>query len=265
MIGRPKKYLTEEDKRLARKLWYLNNKEKVIKKNKNWRSKNKDKVKIFTNEWKKNNKDKVKESRKKTYIKYKEKNLLASKEHYEINKNKRLVQVKEWSRHNKNKCLLINKNYYNKNRNTKIEKGKEWRKNNNDLVKVYSSQRRQRKRDIGEGINKNLYKQVYFKFNNKCYICKSKNNLALDHHYPLSLGNPLTINNAVLLCQSCNSSKSNKLPESFYSPEQLTDLQDNYGITKQPQKIEEQPSLFEARMPKNLERDNGLFEAMNAA
>ena len=140
-----------------------------------------------------------------------------------------------------------------------------WRVKNKHIYTVYKANRRQRKNNVEEKIDKYLYLEVRNKFKNKCFVCNSVNRLAIDHHYPLSKGFALTIDNAVLLCQSCNSKKRTKLPESFYSPEQLIDLQDNYGITKQPQKIEEQPSLFEARMPKNLERDNGIFEAMNAA
>ncbi len=40
----------------------------------------------------------------------------------------------------------------------------------------------------------------------------SKERLQIDHWLPLSLGNPLTRKNAVLLCKSCNSSKKDKLP-----------------------------------------------------
>ena len=72
--------------------------------------------------------------------------------------------------------------------------------------------------------------EIYNKFDNKCYKCNSTNRLSIDHHYPLSRGNPLSIGNAVLLCASCNSRKGNKLPENFYSPLELLILHVAYNI-----------------------------------
>ncbi len=43
-----------------------------------------------------------------------------------------------------------------------------------------------------------------------CVLCGSKDKLCIDHLLPLSLGYGLAPDNAVILCQSCNSSKSNK-------------------------------------------------------
>jgi 5-methylcytosine-specific restriction endonuclease McrA len=61
-------------------------------------------------------------------------------------------------------------------------------------------------------------------FNNQCFHCGAKEYLQIDHHYPLSRGFGLKISNAVLLCCSCNASKHDKLPNEFYSIEQLNTL-----------------------------------------
>jgi len=61
-------------------------------------------------------------------------------------------------------------------------------------------------------------------FNNRCFNCGSNKNLTIDHHRPISKGNPLTLINAVVLCQSCNSSKSDKDPKEFYTRRQLKKL-----------------------------------------
>ncbi|MFA5024287.1 MAG: HNH endonuclease [Patescibacteria group bacterium] len=70
------------------------------------------------------------------------------------------------------------------------------------------------------GINEcytNNDKQTTLKiFNYRCANCQTKKNLGIDHHHPLSKGNPLTLQNAVPLCAKCNSSKNNKNPEDFY-------------------------------------------------
>lgn len=75
-----------------------------------------------------------------------------------------------------------------------------------------------------------IVSHTFEKFKHRCFKCKSEKSLQIDHHYPISLGNPLSIENSVLLCVSCNKKKSNRLPEEFYSKEELEDLQINYGI-----------------------------------
>lgn len=228
-LGKPekKKYNSDEERkqyRAAQRKEY----------DKNYRKLNRDRINQITYKWKESNKEKSLAMSRKSRIR-------------NIEKHKA-----RWKRY-----------YYNNLEKHKTRRSN-YNKNNKLLLKMYSIKRKQLKKKIFENFSVIHIQKVFHKFNNHCFNCKSEKDLAIDHHYPLSKGFALTINNAVLLCKSCNSSKSNKLPEAFYSPEQLTDLQLNYGISKSPLK-EEQPSLFEARMPKNLERDNGLLEAMNAA
>jgi len=92
--------------------------------------------------------------------------------------------------------------------------------------------RRELSRAIGEtrlGVNDILF--IYNQFNNKCFRCGSDIKLNIDHHYPLSKGNPLTRNNAVLLCRKCNNLKYNKDPEEFYSFLQILELTIIYNKT----------------------------------
>jgi 5-methylcytosine-specific restriction endonuclease McrA len=67
-------------------------------------------------------------------------------------------------------------------------------------------------------------------FNSQCFNCGSKKNLCIDHHKPLSKGNALTRKNAVLLCNSCNCSKQDKLPEEFYCKEKIEQVNKILGI-----------------------------------
>ena len=62
-------------------------------------------------------------------------------------------------------------------------------------------------------------------FNYQCYNCKTYENLHIDHHKPLSKGYPLTLYNAVVLCQTCNQTKFTKMPEDFYSKSKLKRLE----------------------------------------
>jgi hypothetical protein len=68
-MPRPIKYLTEEDKKeakkLARKKYAIKNKDKVYKQQKNWRDKNPDKSKLYVKNYAENNISKVKENRRK--------------------------------------------------------------------------------------------------------------------------------------------------------------------------------------------------------
>jgi 5-methylcytosine-specific restriction endonuclease McrA len=65
---------------------------------------------------------------------------------------------------------------------------------------------------------------IYRIFDSQCFNCRSMNNLHIDHHRPLSKGFGLSIQNATLLCGSCNSSKGDKSPEEFYTADQLKQL-----------------------------------------
>ena len=246
-----KVYATEEERIQAikkyQKEYRMNNKNKAREYHKLYMKANPSYQRVYQ----KNNKDKIKTYRD-TYL---------SKNN---NHEKQKVCMKEWRKNNKSVCLNLSKEWRAKNKKRIAEINKNYSIKNPMTCKVQKLKRRERIKNINEHLSIDLIRTVYLNFNFNCYICKTNKDLSIDHHYPLSKGFALTINNAVLLCRSCNSKKGKHFPEYFYSPEQLTDLQLNYGISKSP--IEEkQPSLFEARMPKNLERDNGLFGAMNAA
>jgi len=70
-------------------------------------------------------------------------------------------------------------------------------------------------------------------FKHKCFRCESTQSLHIDHHYPLSAGYSLSRENAVLLCNSCNSTKGAKMPEEFYTEEQLNTLNTMLGKYEQ--------------------------------
>lgn len=94
--------------------------------------------------------------------------------------------------------------------------------------KFKSSQSSRRRRELKRGIEYKLSKQsirlIYKRFGSQCFNCEARNQLEIDHHYPLAKGYGLVIDNAVLLCKSCNVSKSDQMPESFYTQGQLEKL-----------------------------------------
>ena len=69
------------------------------------------------------------------------------------------------------------------------------------------------------------FEQVFARFENRCFNCGTQDrDLQVDHHVPQHLGVPLTHQNAVVLCDTCNGTKGMQLPEDFYTLEQLDRL-----------------------------------------
>ena len=103
-----------------------------------------------------------------------------------------------------------------------------WRQNNINKVRILSLRSRIKRENLLFQVKEDFTEQDFILmqnlFNNMCFKCKCKENLQLDHHYPLSKGYKLSKDNAVILCQSCNSKKGTKMPESFYSDSELNQL-----------------------------------------
>ena len=78
-MPRPIKYFTEDEKKLARKLarkkYVINNKEKVQKQQKEWREKNPEKQSLYVKTYSKKNIEIVKKNRRNYYLKNKEKEI----------------------------------------------------------------------------------------------------------------------------------------------------------------------------------------------
>lgn len=104
-----------------------------------------------------------------------------------------------------------------------------WRLKNKDKVRIlglkYSTRRTCKVKEISEVYSERDFKITKLLFSNLCFKCKTGKSLTLDHHYPLSKGYPLSIENAVILCKSCNSSKSVKLPYEFYTKDELNSVE----------------------------------------
>lgn len=187
--------------KMCRKLWYI---------------KNKDKIKKYCF----NNKDR----RSKNFKRYREEH---KKELAEYNKKYKKEHQEELTEYNKKYC----NDYYQKNKYKLLEYGKQWRKKNPDKVRQYSRKRRALKQKLQENYTKTDEEYTRSLFNNQCAKCNSKENLYIDHHYPLSKGYPLTRQNAVLLCQSCNCSKQEKHPTEFYDSNILQKIEEKLFLT----------------------------------
>ena len=173
-------------KRLYNKKYYINNKDEELLRNK---------------EWSKINRDKINISAKKRYDKDPKYFSLKNKLSHERNKEKRLVNKKVYYENNKAKFILKAKIRDKRLPHKKAERCR---------------RRRAQKQLVNENFTSKQMKFILYVFNNQCFNCGSKNNLCVDHFKPLSKGNPLTLENAIILCIKCNSSKHTKDPQDFF-------------------------------------------------
>lgn len=84
---------------------------------------------------------------------------------------------------------------------------------NSKFRSLYGRQYRDKKRHLDEWLPE--HEILLFSIQKSCTICESVSNLAIDHVFPLSKGFGLKPGNAVVLCKSCNSTKSNRNLESL--------------------------------------------------
>jgi len=180
-------------------LYRKKNKIKLSKKNIAYKSANKDKIKIKDIEYRSNHKYKIS---------------LRSAAYRNKNGNKTKIKTrnKKYREDNKEKIAQQKKTWANKNKERVRANHKRWR----DLNPSKVIKNRAAKHNIKESYTAADKLITLTEFNNRCFNCGSIENLHIDHHRPLSKGNSLTLQNAVILCRSCNSSKRAKDPEDFY-------------------------------------------------
>ena len=165
-----------------------------------------------------------------------------SRHNYLKNKDRHSKRGKVNYRKNKEPVLKRSKEYYYKNKEYYNEKGRQWYKANKDKhnarAKIWAQNNREKRRashrkwykNSGRGYRKNK-KTLAKRFGLKCQLRNEQrmfigcgvqedypyDQLHIDHKWPVSLtdsypGNDINeIANLQLVCQSCNSKKSNKL------------------------------------------------------
>lgn len=112
--------------------------------------------------------------------------------------------------------------YYQRNKQQIETKNEKWKINNKDKRSEIDKKSRRKRRALKLEVNEcythedeQLTRQA---FNHRCFNCGETDNLHIDHFHPLSKGNALILQNACLLCGSCNSSKGAREPIEFYEP-----------------------------------------------
>jgi len=103
-----------------------------------------------------------------------------------------------------------------------------WRKSHPERCRNDNRIRRACKVAVGESFSVEEEQFIRECWGDRCAVCGKSNeeekaenrkSLAIDHWLPLSRGHALTLSNAVLMCESCNSKKGTKLPSEIYDTE----------------------------------------------
>lgn len=141
-------------------------------------------------------------------------------------------------------CIIKRtKKYYEANREHKLEQVKRYGTNHPDKVRQRSQRRRARKLALPSTFTIDEWNVTKEHFNNCCAYCGKEKPLTQDHFYPLSKGGEYAKINIVPACQSCNSSKYDKIFSDWfptfrlYSKKREKDIRDYLGYKKGVQQL----------------------------
>lgn len=166
-------------------------------KNKNLKSGRDNRCKICNTQavlrWQKQNKDLVNRKNRKWAI---------------DNPEKRYAYAVKYRINNPEKIRQAERDWREKNRDKRRESVRKWQQANPEQRALNERNREAKKRNAGGTITSKEIEQLKIKQGNKCLCCgKTNTKLTLDHVIPISLGGENTIENAQMLCGSCNSRK----------------------------------------------------------
>ena len=155
--------------------------------------------------------------------KYREehKESIAEEKHREwIDCDKREHKIKicnAWRTNNKELIAVKAKINHTINKERIKEVRQEYGRNNKYKINRFAHERRARKKNLAHTLTEKQWDNIKRNFDNKCAYCGEEKNLAQEHFYPLSLGGEYTKENIICACQTCNSSKGNRLFKDWYN------------------------------------------------
>lgn len=156
--------------------------------------------------------------------------------YYKENSEKRRMSRRAFYYRNLEKSQEISKKYKKDNHERVLESHREYRRQNPDCDREYyqankeqinkrhiinNNKRRAMKLGLNEHFSAEMRNFVLEFWGRKCAICGNTGKLHFDHWLPLSGGNVLNMNNAVLMCKSCNLMKGAKDPYDVFTARQV--------------------------------------------
>jgi 5-methylcytosine-specific restriction endonuclease McrA len=179
--------------------------------------KNRDAILAQKKEYTEKNRDRRKAYLKKHYAENKER-IRASVAKARIGKEEKLAAwQREYRKANPELVRQRGREYYQKDREKKLKQKSEWGKTPDGRIKqkAKNQTRRARKNSVVSTLTASDLKEIRDKAKGRCFYCRVKGPLALDHIIPISKGGPHSRDNVVMACRSCNSSKGPKDPMKF--------------------------------------------------
>lgn len=168
------------------------------------------------------NKDKIAEHKREYNQANKETIVEKRREYYQANKDTMAEKQREYNQTNKDKVAKYHYEYYYTNkdelREYRRKKNYEYRQANPEKYRIMVSRRRARERSLPDTFTVGQWRDCLEYFSNACAVCGIEfgdSTPHADHWIPLNSDEctgTIAIN-MICLCQSCNSSKQDKLPD----------------------------------------------------
>ncbi len=129
---------------------------------------------------------------------------------------RKAIQRKYYQEH-KLQCIEYNNKYYEENKEKIKSDAQTWKKENPKKMHEISAKRWSLQKKLDKDFTNQDKIDVLNNFNHQCFKCHNDTDLTIDHHFPLSMNIPLTKQTAVVLCHRCNTKKSIKHPNDWYT------------------------------------------------
>ena len=210
-----------EEKRLAQiaylKEYRLKNAVAIAAKAKAKYQKNRDSILAQKKEYTKRTRDWRKAYLKKYYAENKERILASAAKARQGKEGELAAWQREYRKANPEMMRERHREYYQKDREKKLKQKSEWGKTPEGRIKqkAKNQTRRARKNSVVSTLNASDLRDIRDKAKGRCFYCREKRPLALDHIIPISKGGPHSRDNVVMACRSCNSTKGPKDPMKF--------------------------------------------------
>jgi len=150
------------------------------------------------------------------------------KRYRETHREEKAASNKRYYEANREEKVAYQKRYYEANREKTAADHKRWNEANPEKCAAHKQQRRARLANV---ISEDFDITDLFKRDGEeCRYCEATENLTIEHVKPISEGGPNTLDNCVVACRSCNSSKGAKLLVGWLAGIERLDLLKQGGL-----------------------------------
>jgi 5-methylcytosine-specific restriction endonuclease McrA len=184
------------------KLRYQENREAILAEKKEYAIREKDRIKAY---------------RKKRYAQNRDEILAKAKAARAGKESELAAWQRAYRKANPELMCKRDREQYQKHREKALKQKSKWGKTPEGRIKqkAKNQTRRARKNSVVSTLTASDFREIRDKAKGRCFYCREKRPLALDHIIPISKSGPHSRDNVVMACRSCNSSKGAKDPIKF--------------------------------------------------